>query len=315
MRPSASHRRHVCRPAGVLLTLALFAAAASSAWACEPPEGGDAPRRQHERAESRPWPVGERVPGLLPGGNPFRPLRQEEGPLEPGEAPRLMRFARERLPRVFQLLRELEQADPPAFERKLAEFAPRLRHLKRIFRENEEIGRLLVEHAENNEANAQAARAFRKLPERAAQRELTLDQVRRRIARNITIESEVFRLRIDELHLRREELIQAHADRLLAVDSPLIGEPPPVVELVARYWSEPDGVGRAAVRVEVEQWAADRVDHQLEGMTERYELVKSDEAAEVDRRMKRWHERPGSENDRAPRPHGPHSRPQRPEPP
>ncbi len=280
---------------------------------CDPPLEPDTQRTERdERGRPRDHRGGERSMGILPGGNPFRPLRQELGPLAPGEAPELMRFAREHVPRVFQLLREIEQSDPAAFDRRMQEFAPRLRHLKRIFLENAEIGRLLVEHAESNEANGQAARIYRKLPERGSARSLVLDQVRRRIARNTTIESEVFRLRIEELQQRRDELIEAHVARVLSPDAPLIGEPPPVLDLVARYWLESDDAGRTAVRQELECWDGARLDHQLDGMTERYEVIKADEPAEVERRLNRWREHPEENADRPPLPRGPHSRPARP---
>ena len=105
--------------------------------------------------EDRPGGPGPRPQCPLPGGPGPHGPHAEAPPAPPGpgafglispqQTEQLMQFLEEHFPRRHGMLRRLRERDPEAFQRRIAEMAPRVLELLLRMKENPELGELLLE--------------------------------------------------------------------------------------------------------------------------------------------------------------------------
>lgn len=282
------------RIAGFVMVLAaLGLAAGGAALAQERPESpathaAGSPPEAATEAEAggwRPWhgPLGghrlaQRLFSLRP---------EDRGPLRPGEGEELLEFAREHAPRIHAALEQLREQGPEDFARKLSEYAPRLRHLKRIFEYSPRLGRLIRAHADGMFRMQRLRRALEHAPPGSALRGQLEQELRARLAESVALELEVLEVLAGELEERRDQRVAERVAALLAPDADLTAEPEAVRGLVAACHAAADGAERDAQRTRLMQAATRQVDAELDALRERIRQMRGAAAEEVDRRLER----------------------------
>jgi hypothetical protein len=228
------------------------------------------------------------LPGRFPGGDLFRPLPEDEGPLTPGEKQELTSFLRARVPSAHRWLQELRRRDPEAFDERLREAAPRLRQLRRVFERDPELGRKFIRHAQNLERLQRARRVWPRTERASERRERIRAAVRRLIAQNLRIEALVLDDRLRQLQEQREQRIDAWVSRLRSDEINLAGEPEEVRELVRRWRGASGQKRRAELEAELRRMCGERFDREIKRLRRRAELVRESAVEEVDRRLNGW---------------------------
>jgi len=264
--------------------------------------------RQHKppgKASRRPQPGDRpgRPPGAPPGMGrrnlsdrplmervlgrpPFLPAPEDFGPLRPGEARELLRFVRDRVPRVFRALRELRQR-PEEQRRHLERIAPHLRNLRRLFEQDPRLARRLVRYMENRLLiDRRAPQAWQHAP--PARRARIRDELRGRIAENLRIEIDVLRDRIDRLEESRDDLLERMLDVLLDPQTDLSGQPPVLRDLVRRLRAAPQPQQRDVLLERLRDLCARRLDAELDTLRERYQRMRRDADRIVERQLAEW---------------------------
>lgn len=255
------------------------------------------PRVKPERPDrERPEPP-NRLPGNRPGEfdrrsrmdrfaevNPFRPDAEDLGPLRAGEDQELLGFAREFVPRVYQMLNQLKSASPERFRFRLAQTAPRLRQLRRVAETNPPLARRLVAHSEQLEQIRQAVRRMNVGGgDNPQMRTRVGDLVRRRTRDLLHIEASVLTDRADELEKEREPRVQRLVDELIADGADLSAEPPPLQDAIRNIRAAPAGE-REPLMERLRSRLRLRFDESIERLRSRAEEIRSDPDGEVDRR-------------------------------
>lgn len=241
--------------------------------------------------------------GGFPGAELLRPLPEDEGPLQPGEADELIEFARRNVPFVHRALRRMEDSAPDEFERRLERAAPRLRQLKRIFDRNPQLGERIVRFAENQQRIRIAKRNWDEGDRSPALRQRVMQEVRPLLAENMRIEQDVLRERLDDLTSRREVQIDREVERLTADGLDPADVPADVRELLRKYRDAATDADRDALRRQLRRVGAERIDSEISALRERVNRMRNNAAREVDRRVGRFFDSPP--HDRPPRPDRP----------
>lgn len=216
----------------------------------------------------------------------FRLAPEERGPLQPGEEEELLDFAREHAPRLYRALERLRQRNPERFREKLTEYAPRLRHLRRIYAESPRLAGIIKTHAENMFRIKRGMRALRQHTPDSARHERALESIRALVADNVRLEIEA----LDELAIVLEK---RRAERIENLVTYLIGDevdPATLPEDLGRLITEfraATGQERDRLRESIGGIAARRVAAEIEALQERRAQMEENAPEEVDRRMQR----------------------------
>lgn len=244
---------------------------------CDDAESAD--RREHRR--------GHRRRGRGPFGNPFRPLAQDQGPLQPGELEVLMAFAKENLAHVHAQLERLRERDPEQFEERMERIAPRLRQLRRLFSESPELADITVQHIANLDAVNQLRKPWQDCAQQPEKRSAMKKLIRDRLAENVTLETRLLALRLESVRSRNAEQVEADVAALLAPDADLAAEAEAVRELVADYHASADPSRQAEIRDALMRISTEALTERIAQMSARMEEMRVNGPEEVDRRLER----------------------------
>jgi hypothetical protein len=121
-------------------------------------EPEDPAKALQARPEHREFQLG-RCEGPDERGTP--PGRERFSFVSPEQAEQLMEFLQEHFPKRHRLLRRLQEHNPRAFERRVAELAPRVLELLLRTREDPELGELLIEQQRLEEDLRELVREYR----------------------------------------------------------------------------------------------------------------------------------------------------------
>ncbi len=224
----------------------------------------------------------------------FRPAPEDQGPLKPGEEDELIAFAKEHAPRIYRALDWLRERSPEKVRQKLAENAPRLRHLRRLYERSPQLGRIVETYAENLFEVQRGAGALQRTAAGSADYEHDVQRLRELVSENVRLESDALEALAGELEANRDQRIENRMRYLLSDEADPIREPEKLRDLVARYRDAADDAQRSALRDLLRDAVTQQVADEIQGLRERAARMKGKAAEEVDRRMERLLEpRPG----------------------
>ena len=241
------------------------------------------------REEDGPRRLPRRPPrGRALRDNPFRPAPQDLGPLRPGEAEQLLGFARQRMPHVYDALQRLRRQNPQRFDRRLADLAPRLRQLRRLFDEDPGLAKLLVEHIRNVEKLNRIRMFIARNRNRSEAVRRAAGEVRRIMADLRRIEIDVLQRRIDQLTRERDELVEQDFARLLDPSNDLLGEPPEIRRIVGRLRRARSERERSAIEQQLRNVCQRRIDERIGALQQRVRRMRSRAADEIEQRVRQF---------------------------
>jgi hypothetical protein len=277
------------------------------------PRPSDRPQRPLD-AQSRPQrprppaSLNDALPPL-PGPNPFRPRPGDAGPLAPQEDRELLDFAQAHMPRLYERLNNFRQRDPSVFPRRIAEAAPRLRMLQRLFRDHPQLAPRVVAHIEKTELLRRAERLWADAGDNRTRKQRIENEARRILADLTEIEQELAAGRAREIEQNREQMVETEVARLTARDADLAGEPRELRFFVDAYNSAEDETSRAATRADLNDLVWVALDEQLEVLRQRADMLEKNRRQIVDRRFNAFAERASGERTGPPNAGVPTSRP------
>jgi len=251
------------------------------------------------RLTSQPRPPrmsedGDRPPPPPPGAALFDLTPGDHAPLRPGEVEELTAFAEAHMPRVYSALEMLQRRDPERYEQQLVRQVPRLRQMKRVYEFSPQIAELIRAHTENRFQVHRAVRLMERADDDSALADRTQLHIRELLAANVRIEIEALTAYADALEARRTERAERLVEWLLAPDLDLAAQPAPVRAAVERYRDAATDAERAAVKDEMRRVAVERITAEIAALRERVEQLRTEQEAEVDRRVQEALEhRPG----------------------
>lgn len=265
-------------------------------------------RGPREGAQSRPWRDmgGWRLTQRL-----FRPSPEDRGPLREGEAEELLAFVEEHMPQFHSVMQHLRERDPRRFEEKLAEHAPRLRHLRRIFERSPQIGRIIKAHAENGFQLRRDMRALRRARDDSALHERALQAVRERLAKGLDLEIKALETLADELEENLAERVEARVTYLLSEAADLASQPEKLRELVDAVQAEEAGAPRDEALAKLRGAVTRQIRSEIKALRERCGEMRAGSPEEVDRRLAHLVEMLDRPREKRPDHRGGHRRPRR----
>lgn len=252
-----------------------------------PPEGVEATRPAPD--ERPPWSKGppgpgHRGPGWELGRHLFRLLPEDRRPLAPGEDEELLAFVRQHMPRLAEALERLRERAPERFQARLAEQAPRLRHLRRIHELSPRLSEIVRQHADNMLLVHQALRSLRNAAPATPEAALLEQQVRQRLTDSVRLEIEALTVMAAALEQHQAERVAERIASWLADDADLTDAPDEARAAVAAY-REAGTAARDAARVSLEQAAAVQITSEIAGLRGQAQRMEANVPAEVDRRL------------------------------
>lgn len=214
----------------------------------------------------------------------FGPSAEDRRPLEAGEAEQLMQFAGEHFPDMYNLLLRVEERDAETFDKQLRSFAPKLRFLMRLQRENPKLAEILIALAESEHKLRQYRRGWRGADPRTRRR---IEQAARDwIDKKLELEERIMRLRIEKLTDSREARIEERFADLTAEDAEIATEPAELRELADVFRAAPEDQ-RAQIEAQIRVELAAGIDDELGAIRQRLQQRERNRGEEVDRRTRR----------------------------
>jgi hypothetical protein len=248
--------------------------------------------QRHKRPGPRPEPPGAGLAAEFGQANPFRPSPEDFGPLRAGEEEELIEFTRQEMAHAYRLLERVRERSPEAYQRHLERLVPRIRHLRRIFKQDAELGRIIIRHSRNLWALQRGSRGRRGGGPERPQREHVRDRMRELIGENLRLEIQALERWMSILEQRRDQEVERELKRLTqAGEVELSAEPSEIREAVAAWQAASDPEQRGELRVRLRELVVEQVDAEVVRLGERVAELRSDPAAEVDRRLKELLER------------------------
>lgn len=245
--------------------------------------------------EQKPRGPGCRMVCFGCGPGPVRQLFDlappDRGPLQPGEAEKLLRFAEKHLPRFYRAMEQLRQRRPERFLRTLEEHAPRLRQLGRIREMSPAIADIIEAHAENGFKVHRLLRRLGHTPPDMAEFDDTWQKIRARVAENVRLEIRMLHILADELEKRCLERIGQRYEYVIAADSDLAAEPARLREAVTQLHAAKTEAERDATSAQVRSLISNQVAAEIKALRERGTGMADSAAVQVDERMERLRER------------------------
>lgn len=264
------------------------------------PRAGDRPtprERERMRRAAGDGPAARDARPDRPGRDPLQRFARRSGirgdltpdeldhrPLDEGEAPQLMEFARGHFPEVHQRLEQMARRNPEEFRRQLQRFAPRLRFIKRLQQEHPRLARIMLARIDNEQRIQRYRRAWDNAD--APTRRRILREARERIADNLRLESEVLRLRVQRVRESLEQRVERWFAHLVKPGSDLADEPPAIREQVDRIHAAP-AEQRPALEDDLRDRIAAEMEDELAAIEERLRHRDERRAEEVDQRVRR----------------------------
>ncbi len=217
----------------------------------------------------------------------FRPSPEDQGPLQPGEEDELLAFAQEHAPRLYGVMSTLKQRNPQRLRERLSEFAPRLRHLRRVYAESPRLGGIVQAYAANLFEVQRGVRALRQAPAESASHAGDRQELRKLVADNVRLESDALDALATEVEEHRAERVADRMSYLLGDDADLAAEPGRLRELVAAVGMGGDDAERKRARNQLREAVGHQIALEIRALRERSARRRQDLTAEVDRRMQR----------------------------
>jgi hypothetical protein len=247
---------------------------------------------QHRRDRGAPYQPGTAPAGVQGAENPFYPSQEDFGPLREGEEQELLEFAQEKMPRAYQLLSRLRDRDPQRYQAHLERFAARVRHLRRIFEQDAELGQIIIRHSRNLFELQRARRAWQRGRGDPGRQGRLLRGMRERLAENVELEAQALERWVAIRDRMRDQDIQRKLMRLARADPvELAREPSEIREALATWQDAPDDEQRAQAQAELESLLAEHIDAELARLREQAAGLLTDAPVLVDRRMRELLER------------------------
>ncbi|TWT45907.1 hypothetical protein RAS1_23430 [Phycisphaerae bacterium RAS1] len=259
------------------------------------PAGDDDPMGAVDEADAPARPGG--MPRL--GGERerpfFEPSPEDRAPLKPGEEDQLLAFAEKRFPIMHRLLGEARQRNPRAFARRFEnEFAPRLRHLQRIYAENEELGELMRRHAENMFLMQRAGRMLANKQTPPAMRGRLTQEVRQHLQRMVELEPRMLETRARQYADDRSGWTDRRLERVLAGSAPSEEQTPEMSNVIHAYQVDNDTVRREVMRAKLHDLVAAQLDLDIRLMRQRAAQLRQRGDDEIEQRWQRFQQRIGA---------------------
>ena len=242
-------------------------------------EGGQRARRRGDgNSERQAEDVARRLFGVEP---------EDQGPLQPGEEEELLEFAREHMPRLARAMQWVHDRNPERFRERMAQYAPRLRHLRRIYAENPRVGDVVRQYAENLVEIERGVRNVRGAPTSSPSFQRDVQSIRGLVARNVGLEGDALEALASEMDSHRGERIELRVAYVTGADADLAASPPALRELVAAYQAATTDADRSAQRDAVRAEVARQIGVEIDALRERVARIRQHAGEEVDRRMER----------------------------
>jgi hypothetical protein len=236
------------------------------------------------------------------GQHLFRPSPEDQGPLRPGEEDELLAFAQEHAPWLYGVMSTLKQRNPQRLRERLSEFAPRLRHLRRVYAESPRLGAIVQAYAANLFEVQRGVRALRQAPADSASHASDRQELRKLVAENVRLESDALDALAAEVEDHRAERVADRMSYLLGDDADLAAEPERLRELVAAVRAAGDDAERKRARNQLREAVGHEVALEIRALRERSARRRQDVTVEVDRRMQRLLAERGAETQPTSRP-------------
>lgn len=250
-----------------------------------PPEGVEATQPAPDKRAPCPPGPGRRGPGWELGRHLFRLLPEDRRPLAPGEDEELLAFVRQQMPRLAEALDRLRERNPERFHARLAEQAPRLRHLRRIHELSPRLSEIVRQHAENMLQVHRALRSLRHTVSATPEAALLEQETRQRLTDSVRLEIEALIVMAAALEQHQAERVAERAAGWLAADADLTETPDEARAAVAAYREAATETARDAARVALEQAAAALIAGEITGLRQQARQMEENVPAEVDRRL------------------------------
>lgn len=253
-----------------------------------PRHGGRGPHG--DESASRPSRLLPAWLDRLPGANPFRPAREDFGPLRDGEEQELMAFAEEKLPNLYAALAPLRERDPRRFAQRMHEGVPRLRHMRRLFRESPALAEKIVAHSselfqlQRTRGRLRHAQRAGDVPEEVAALQTTL---RDGIKRVHALEVEALELLTTQFETGRERWEQRILDHLANPRSDLENEPAALRHEIEAYRAAPPRE-RATPSPRLRELVRNRLEEGLVDVRGRLRKLRESGDSEIDDRVREF---------------------------
>ena len=264
---------------------ALIAIAVAPSYA-QPNATADEPRSTRDRHATRPRGHSRGAGQALGLARRLFQLGPEDkGSLTPAEEKELLAFAEKNLPRLHKALRKLKQRRPDRYRRKLDEYAPRLRLMKRVYQHSPKLGHILRQHIENEFRVRRRLHALRRESPGSPVYQTGLRRVREYVADSVQLEIEALRVLAALYEERRDERIQARLAHVTGGDADLPRLPPKLRNLINEYRAANTPSKQVAVRDKIEQLVARHLDAEVKALRQRTADLENRVTEEVDVRF------------------------------
>jgi hypothetical protein len=218
----------------------------------------------------------------------FQVAPEDRGPIRAGEEEALLAFTEEQLPPVHRALTRLRDRDPERYRVRLEQEAPRLRHLRRLFKRSPRMGAIVRDHAQSMFRLRRVQHRLAREAKGTPMYDSALQAARERLAQTVEFEREALEVLGDVLVEERPDRIAKRVEYLLSPGADLARVPEPLRELVGQHAAaEPDSDERAAARSEFGRVVARQVDREIAALRRQIERMDDEKVQEVDRRMER----------------------------
>ncbi len=253
-----------------------------------PRHGGRGPHS--DESASRPSRLLPPWLDRLPGANPFRPTREDFGPLREGEEQELMAFAEEKLPNLHAALAPLRERDPRRFAQRMHEGVPRLRHMQRLFRESPALAEKIVAHSselfqlQRTRGRLRHAQRAGNVPDEVAALQATLRDGMKRVH---ALEIEALELLTTQFETGHERWEQRILDHLASPRANLDDEPIALREAIEAYRVAPPPE-RAAANPRLRELLRSRMEEGLGDVRGRLRKLRESGESEIDDRVREF---------------------------
>jgi hypothetical protein len=272
------------RRAGIPILLICGGLLAGAAWAQETASGDDASALSAAPASTQAAQRhGPGRPDIAPARRLFEPLPEDHGPLAAGEADELLAFAEAHLPRIHAILARLKAHSPARFETALAEHAPRLRQLRRIYERDAQLGEIIRDHAENMMEVLRLAHTLKQ--QAGGPPAADVEPLRKVVAINMGLEADALARVASDLEANREQRIAQRVSQALSPDANAAEQREPLTGLVATYKAAQTEPEREAARAQLRAFFGRQVANEIQRLRERSAQLRSEVDTQVDRRV------------------------------
>jgi hypothetical protein len=207
--------------------------------------------------------------------------------LRSGEEAELLAFAQAHTPRLYSVMSALRRRSPERLRERLGQFAPRLRHLRRLYEQSPRLGQIVQVYAENLFEMQRGVRALRQTPAGSASYADERQELRKLVGNNVRLESDALAALAEEVEEHRAERVAERMSYLLSDDADVAAAPEHVRNLVAAVRAARDDSERERAGDRLRDALAREVSQEVRALRERVERRRQDVTAEVDRRMER----------------------------